>query len=331
MSHLSFEDLQVHELESSQTTTPPEEAHAALLSLPGPLSVTDDPGGPASHDARVTAWLHAAETAMQGPIGVTRGSRLMREASHVTAAAATSCDQPDAAPPVASRICTIMALFMTVVGAAIVYLALSLAGDGPTDPRLLTSHNTRLARDAEPDTCVLRAANSSSAVHGALVNLTHVMSTLADRLAHGILTGATVCGGAADMASFTMAHALCVTAMCVLAVCVVARLIVAPSAAAAAPRARGAAGQTTPRRASAAPGHRRSTPSPAQTALPRRSPMQAATPPPPQSPLVVKAMPKHDVGTQTPPLKHAAAVPQAPGVRRSTRILARSLMHAPME
>ena len=311
MSQMSFEDLQVRELDSSQTTTHPEEALAALLALPTvdpllhPFGAESD--AKSSHDAKVAAWLLHAEDAMQRP------GRRREHLLHEALSPAPDVFQRAREPP--SRICTPLVICMSIACALAALWMLSSRQGAVNELSLLLSAQV----DGNATGTILGEDGASRVtVAAALGDLTRVLTALVDGMAYSPFPVVLQSGGSdVCLTSFTMADVGFTAVICVVGL-VLAHLfaaISAPKQASRAPRK-----QSTPKRsASSAIIHR------ALASARTGAALKASCTTPPPSPLAPKKKLSH-MGTQTPPPPPLVMdMPQACGVRRSSRILMKRL------
>jgi hypothetical protein len=312
MSQMSFEDLQVRELDSSQTTVGghPEEALAALLALPNvhpllhPFGAETD--AKSSHDAKVAAWLLHAEDAMQRP-GASRREYLLHEAL----SPAPDVFQRAREPP--SRICTPLMICMSIACALAALWMLSSRQEGVIEMSLLSAQV-----DGNATGTILGEDGASRVtVADAVGDLTRVLTALVDGMAYSPRPVIHQSGGSdVCLTSFTMADVGFAAVICVvgLALAHLFATISEPKQASRAPRK-----QSTPKRsASSAVTHR------ALASARTGAALKASCTTPPPSPLAPKKA--SHVGTQTPPPPPLVMdMPQACGVRRSSRILLKRL------
>ena len=310
MSVISFEDVNVHELASSQTTTPPEEAPHVQQAL--------QPAGE-THDA-VDAWLHAAEAALQGGqaadvAAACRGRLLMHEANN----AAMLGDEPTQLPakPPESRYIGAPSLMLVAVSTITTVVLLAAAGMA----RARSAHDTPAAAACHPEDGPWSAIIQ---LQWALSNLTHIATSLgaaASALApHSIVaTEARYAGAETTPLPLWDARSAAVLC-CTLAAAssfhsILSALII---------RLAHRIGHK-PRRQLTTPTQRKRT----LVCKPAACAWGPASPPPkrewpPQTP--PRAAVQH-AGTQTPPPK-AVVLPDARGSRRSARIMVQQMAQA---
>ena len=318
MSVISFEDVNVHELASSQTTQPPEEAAHVLQAL---TALTPANG---THDA-VDAWLHAAEAALQaGQDMPCRGRLLMHEASRDE----TPEDEPQQppAPPLKSRIGTPSVLLLVAVSTITTVVLLAATGTARTQcsqgagqcsaPRTPTV--TACHADDGPWTTFVQ-------MQWALSNLTHIAASLgavANALPRMHSLGATE-DGYAGAEALAMWDGRAVALLCsALAAAAAVHSIVSLIA-----RIAFSTGKKPPRRLTT-PTQRKRTPASkaAICAWGQASPLLKREMQPLTPPQGGKAAVQH-AGTQTPPPK-PVALPEARGSRRSARIMVKQMAQA---
>jgi hypothetical protein len=319
-SVISFEDVNVHELASTVTTLPPEEAHHVLqaLTAQAPADGTQN----AAHDA-VDAWLHAAEAALQpGQTDISRGRLLMHEASRSESVVDEPQQPPAPAPE--SRIGTPSALLFVAVSTITMVLLLlffGMARSKCTGAGLCSAPRKPAAacHTPHPD---ISPWSTFVQVQWALSNLTHIAASLgavANALAPSIMhvqsLGATdIIYAGAEATALTMWDGRAVALLCSALVAAAAVHHILTTLIARIAFSTGA----KPRRQLTTPTQRKRTP-----ASKRETPPQT---PPRGSTACCKAEVQH-AGTQTPPPK-TVVLPEARGSRRSARIMVKQMAQA---